>query len=447
MRLARPWLALLLPVALAAFIGCPPPTGELDDDDVAEDDDDFSDDDDNVDDDDSTVVDDDDFTIPPGTGLGGTILYQSASGQLPAGAVRAGLAHMGPEGLPDDERWSDQVAADGLIGDTVYTVYVEGDPPDGDFFDILGGIAEASIYYPFTYVDVDGGGDYSAADHILGFSDLIHAFIRFDGEDVPDALEAWGGGGGWNTLEVDDLADDDDELDLSHTPEGTNSAIGPEIRITLLANSGGAVPLTTDVLMPTGSVVSAIHYSVFDEDVPNVSAPERFTTAASNYELRAEDLIDWNIAGSPATSHIGPWDPDADVTVDVALYYVVGYFDDGDQSFTWGTCDTLLTAGATRFLLWVEPSTLDLTSGFWAWLVDVPMGWTLYDTQLETWRLLISGIELASIGDVWGDDDDSAASDDDDSADGPDLGIPEECLPGDDDDSAASDDDDSAGGS
>jgi hypothetical protein len=193
-------------------------------------------------------------------------------------------------------------------------------------------------------------------------------------------------------------------------------------------------------------VVSAIHSSALDSDVPTVAAPERFTVTASNYELRAADLVDWAIAGSPATSHIGPWVLNDQFTLDVAAYAVVGYFDDGDQQFTWGTCDTVLSVGATRYLVWVEPSALDLATGFAAWRLGVPMGWTLYDTQLVTWRLLVSGVELAPASDVWGDDDDSASSDDDDSAGGPDLGIPSECLPGDDDDSASSDDDDSAGG-
>jgi len=81
------------------------------------------------------------------------------------------------------------------------------------------------------------------------------------------------------------------------------------------------------------------------------------------------------------------------------------------------------------------------------------MGWSLYDEELEAWRLFAAGISLGPV-DALGDDDDSAPGDDDDSAAGDDddsaapaaLGIPEECLPppGDDDDSAG-DDDDSAG--
>ncbi len=442
MRIQSSLLALLAALALAGVLACPPPTGDLDDDDAVADDDDFSDDDDaGPDDDDSTVVDDDDFTIPPGTGLGGTILYQSVTGDLPTGPVRAGLAVIGDEGPPSEERWTNVVSEKGgLIGDTVYTVYVEGEPPDDDFAPVLEGDAEVAIYFPFTYVDLDNSGDHTQADHILGFSELLHAFIRFDGDDPPDEVEAWGGGYGWNTVEFDDLADGDDDLDVDHTPDGTNSAIGPEIRVALLSNSGGTVPLTTDVLLPTGSVVSAMHFSALDEDTPTVMDPERFTIPASNYELRAADLVDWNIAGTPPAAHIGPW-PEADFDVDVALYWVFAYYDDGDQQFIPGTCDTPLAAGATRFLLWVEPSTLDLPTGFYAWLMDVPMGWSLFDTQLETFRLLVSGIELGPWDDVVGDDDDSAGDDDD--SGGPDLGIPEECLPGDDDDSAGDDDDSS----
>ena len=437
MRPATTLLALLAALAVAGILACPPPSGDLDDDDVVQDDDDFSDDDDAGDDDDSAVVDDDDFTIPPGTGLGGTILYQSATGELPAGPVRAGLALMGAEGPPTEERWTQMVSEEGgLIGDTVYTVYVEGEPPDTDFFEILEGDAEVAIYFPFSYVDLDSSGDLSPADHILGFSQLLHAFFRFEGDDPPDVVEAWGGGYGWNTVEFGDISDDDEELDLDHTPEGTNSAIGPEIRVLLLPNGGGTVPLSTDVLLPTGSVVSAIHASALDTNTPTVPDFERYTVSASNYELRAEDLVDWQITGTPPANHLAPWGEDSGFDVDVAMYLVVGYYDDGDQELSIGTCDTLLAAGATRFLLWVEPSTLDLPTGFYAWLMDVPMGWTLFDTQLETFRLLASGIELGAWDEVIGDDDDSAASDDDDDSAGPDLGIPDECLPGDDDDSA-----------
>ena len=437
MRLAPSLLVLLASLAVVGVLACPPPSGDLDDDDAVEDDDDFTDDDDNVVDDDSTVVDDDDFTIPPGTGLGGTILYQSATGELPAGPVRAGLALMGEEGLPAEERWTHMVSEEGgLIGDTIYTVYVEGEPPDEDFFPVLEGDAEVAIYFPFSYVDLDASGDYSASDDILGFSDLLHTFIRFEGEDVPDGVQDWGGGYGWNTVLFADLTDEDEELDVDHTPDGTNSAIGPEIRVALLPNTGGTVPLTTDVLLPTGSVISAIHSSALDGDTPTVPDFERYTVPASNYELRAADLIDWQISGSPPAGHISPWGDDEAFQVDAAHYVVLGYYDDGDQELTLGTCDTPLALGAPRFLLWVEPSTLDLPTGFFAWLMGVPMGWTLFDTELNTWRLLISGIELAPFAEVVGDDDDSAAGDDDDSA-GPDLGIPEECLPGDDDDSAA----------
>jgi hypothetical protein len=117
-----------------------------------------------------------------------------------------------------------------------------------------------------------------------------------------------------------------------------------------------------------------------------------------------------------------------------ALYEAVVYFDDGDSAYTPSSCDTLLAAGVQRTLLWMEPSTLSLSEAFALQRAGHPLGWSLFDESLDTWRPFAVGIDL--LPSALGDDDDSASDDDAPQ-------IPPDCL-GDDDDSAG-DDDDSAG--
>ena len=431
-------LLLLVLGLLVTLAACPPPAGNLDDDDAtsAQDDDDTT----PSDDDDDSAADDDDFTIPPGIGLGGTIEYTPLAGEVPAGAVRMGLFTTTDELLPDEERWSQQVTEGGLIGgDTIYTVYVDGDPPAGDLLDTQAGF-EVALYVPFAYVDSNADGSYGQGDPLLGAGDVLFAWITFEG-DPPDYLVAAGGGLGWNIVDWADVVDGDDELEFEHTPEGTNSSNGPEVSVELLPVTGGTVPLATDVLHPTGSVVIGLHSSMLG-GIP-VEDPQMFSMPVSNGELRgAELLVDWPVSGAPPAHHLS--EMDGGLGALSAFYLVVGYYDDGDEVLTIGTCDTLLSFGSPRLLMWVDPGSLTLAAGFRAQAYDVPIGWSLFDQALNTWRLLAAGMNLVTITELGsGDDDDSAGDDDDSSGSGPgfDGVIPAECVPGDDDDSAADDDD------
>ena len=446
MRTTTTTLLAALGCLALTVVACPPPEGHLDDDDVT-DDDDATDDDDGADDDDAT--DDDDFTIPPGTPLAGVIEYTPSAGEVPTGAVRVGLWHASQELAPEEERWSDQVTEGGLLGgDTVYTVYVEGEPEASDLFDTGAGF-DLGFYVPFAYVDADASGGYTAGDPLLGTSEDLFIWISFEG-DLPEYLAVTGGGLGWNVVAWEDVADGDDDLDIDHTPDGTGSTTGPEISVELLPVNSGTVPLTTSVLHPTGSVVAALHTSAIGGG-PIVEDAVLFTHEASNGELRgAELLLDWPLSGAPPADHLE--ELDGGLGVLSAFYIVFGWYDDGDEVFTGGTCDTILTFGSPRLLMYIDPSTLSPVSAFRAWQYGVPMGWSLFDQDQETWRLLAAGVELVSVADLdEGDDDDSAADDDDSAADdddsaeggGLDGEIPPECLPGDDDDSAPDDDDDS----
>ncbi len=422
-RAAGSSLLLLLAALALTFAACPPPEGSLDDDDTTDDDDD---DDDDVSDDDDTGGDDDDFTIPPGIGLGGVLEYTPADGVLPPGAVRVGLVRLNPDGfVPDIERWSNEVSPDGLIGgDNIFTVYVEGDPDEADFF-AAGDGWEVALYYIVAYVDAGASSTYTDDDAILGFSTDLFAFARGAAEDPPKELVALGGGYGWNVVDYESLTEG--EPDIEHFPEGTNSATGPEISVDLLPVTGGVIPVSTTHLIPEGSVLGAFHTSIFGEGTP-VDDYLLFPQAMGNFELRGDLLLEWAIDGPPPAGHLGLLEG---FGVTGAIYLALGWYDDGDLDYSGGGCDIPLVAGYPEILMYVDPSSLTLTTAFQAQIFGFPMGWTLFDQELTAPRLFASGIQLEDLSVLdggGGDDDDSAGDDDDDRA-------------GDDDDSAGDDDD------
>ncbi|MCP4868760.1 MAG: hypothetical protein GY898_08580 [Proteobacteria bacterium] len=453
------WLALLTLLGLLLVIpGCPPPEGNLDDDDTSD-----GDDDDDDDDDDTTPPDDDDFTIPPGIPLGGVIEYSPADGEVPAGAVRVGLFAADPEGFaPGEERWSNEVvgAEGGLLGgDNIYTVYVDGDPEeDEDFFP--GGLGwEVALYFLFAYVDGDASDDYNPGDPILGSSTDLFGFVRSDNPEAPDELVALGGGLGWNVVDYLSLGDDG-EPDITHRPDGTNSSNGPELSVELLPQTSGTIPVSTSLFIPNGSAMGAFHLSIFGGEV--IDDFLQFPQAVGNGELRGDTLAEWNITGPPPAAHLAPLEG---FGLNGAYYLLFAWYDDGDLDYIQGTCDTPLAVGFPSLLMYIDPAALTLQQAFQSQIFGFPMGWTLFDQELEAPRPFTTGIQLehlSSLDDGGGDDDDSAGDDDDSSAGDDDDSaapldpvdtIPAECLPpsGDDDDSAgddddsADDDDDSAG--
>ena len=89
----------------------------------------------------------------------------------------------------------------------------------------------------------------------------------------------------------------------------------------------------------------------------------------------------------------------------------------------------------------MEPSTLNLEEAFSLQRSGQPLGWSLFNETLDTWRPFAVGLDLSLSG--LGDDDDSAGDDDDSAGAADTVEVSPDCL-GDDDDSAG-DDDDSAG--
>ena len=443
------WLLLLaLLGSLLILPACPPPEGNLDDDDASDDDDD--------DDDDDASTDDDDFTIPPGIPLGGVIEYSPSDGTIPPGAVRVGLFSADADGFaPAVERWSDEVTAKGglLGGDNIYTVYVDGDPEEEEDFFPAGKGWEVALYYAFAYVDGDSSGDYNAGDPILGSSPDIFGFARSASGETPADLSALGGGLGWNVVDYLTLGADDGP-DIAHAPEGTNSATGPELSADLLPQQSGTIPVSTDLLIPTGSAVGAFHSSIFGGEGDPIAQFLLFPQVASNGELRGDTLVEWNITGPPPAAHLAPLEG---FGLNGASYLLLAWYDDGDLDYIGETCDIPLAAGHPTLLLYIDAAALSLGEAFQAQLFGFPMGWTIFDQDLEAPRPFASGMHLEPLSaldedegdddDSAGDDDDSAPGDDDDSAGpiDPVDTIPAECLPPGDDDDSAGDDDDSAG--
>ena len=431
-RFAQLVLLLLLVLVLGLY-ACPP-AASLDDDDIVQPDDDDDDDDD---DDTGGGGDDDDFTIPDGLPIGGNLLWQPSDGAVPAAQVRVGLFHVTAMPFNQAESFGALVAEEGLSGgSTIYTVYIKGEPESAEMIPFAEDSITAALYLPIAYIDENQDEGYDAGELLLGMGDSLVVFME-DLVPFPSALSGAGAGPGWNLLEVSYF--DAGVMDFSHVPEGTNSSNGPSISSDLLPNMGGMTSVRTDVVVPEGGVVAAWHWTAFT-DTP-VTNYEQFVTAASNEAAPGGTLLGWTVEGEPPSAHIGVLPPpvgeeaepeggEATVALQGALYEAVVYFDDGDSAYTPSSCDTLLAAGNQRTLLWMEPSTLRLSEAFALQRAGQPLGWSLYDEPLDTWRPLAVGIDLLP----------SPLGDDDDSAGGDAAEIPPDCL-GDDDDSAGDDDD------
>ena len=436
----RGW-SLLLALLACGLFACPPSSGDDDDLVLPDDDDDDDDDDDTV----SADDDDDDFTIPDGLPLGGNLLWQTSDGEVPEQHVRVGLFDLSSLGGAPTEPFGVLISDSGLSsGNTIYTIYIKGEPSSGSLSPLADFGVDAVLYVPFAYVDDNEDSVYGFGELLLGASDTLLVFIE-DVVPFPGQLVDLGAGPGWNLLDATYL--DTSVLEFIHVPDGTNSSNGPSIRTQLLPDLGGSIPVRAEFSVPEGSVISAWSYHASSAALDPSAA--LFAVAASNDEANSSALLSWPVEGAPSNGHIallpahvvaaaGSSGVASAAELSGALYRGVAYFDDGDQVFTAGGCDTLLALDEGRFLVWLEPSSLSLDTAYRLQRGGQSLGWSLFDESLDAWRPFAVGLDLMahSVGDdddSAGDDDDSAGDDDDSAAHN--SQIPAECL-GDDDDSA-----------
>ncbi len=437
-------VALLLSSFGLGLYACPPNVGDDDDLVLPANDDDDDDDDDTA----PSGDDDDDFTIPEGLPVGGNLLWQASDGVVPTERIRVGLFELSSLDGQYVEPYGALVSAEGLTsGNSIYTVYIEDEPASSAMTPLSGFDVDAVLYVAFAYVDSSENDAYDSGELLLGASDSLVVFVE-DIVPFPSQLSALGAGPGWNLLDSSFL--DAAPMDFTHVPEGTNSSNGPSIRTELLPDEGGSIQVRAEFSVPHGSVVSAWHHNVSTGDLD--SNVELFVTPASNDASQGAQLLSWSVEGAPPSTHIavlpspvgdqvGVPGGGASLELQGALYRSVVYFDDGDQVFGAGGCDTLLAVGEGRPLVWLDPAALTLDVAYLLQRHGQTIGWSLFDESLGAWRPFAVGVDLTQV--TAGDDDDSAgddddsAGDDDDSADSSNP-IPDDCL-GDDDDSAADD--------
>ena len=394
-----------------------------------------NDDDDAGADDDDASSDDDDAVTPDGIPIGGIIGYQPNDGVVPPGDVRGGLfpASFDKTGAEFGDEWhSDLVAAAKTslaAGQATFAYYLPETLPAEALTpipDVEG--ASSAIFAPFVYVDGNGGGGFDAGDTLLsGSPDWVLYLEAEDPEDLPP--EFAGAGQGWNL--VRNVVE---QPEITHHPTGVNSSQGMELRVRLLAVTGGDVPVATDMAFPDGSQIAAWHGTVSGLVAGDVPAdPVQFVTTAAN-SLR-DPLIDWPIQGMPPGDHIVDL-PSALLSDTVAVpdltgavYSQVGWVDDGDATYDEASLCDLLIAEGNKTLAWVTPPGQNLGLAFSLGVVlEQRPGWMLVDTRP---RRLSAGLALSPVEGI-GDDDDSAGETPYD--------LPSECF-GDDDDSAGDDDD------